>query len=239
MLRELPEIYSGKVVAKNFGKIGHLTGSKMIDNEDVLLSPETQYKFTECKRNPFDDVIITEKIDGMNAGVVKLDNKLYPVCRKGYDVRTISALPELVKSWVDWVLTNYDKLYSAIDEGERLVFENAMLRHTLSYNFKVDPVFFLAKYTPDNKKICYDNLCELAKYYSFNQPPLLCRGIAVKPEEVIKQYPKGLVGSKDGIEGIVYTYEHNSAVEGLAKFVSNPKMLVGHNCKPVFRNIVK
>ena len=38
---------------------------------------------------------------------------------------------------------------------------------------------------------------------------------------LINQYPKGLVGVKGKMEGIVYTYEHDGEVEALAKFVSN------------------
>ena len=34
------------------------------------------------------DQYVTEKIDGANLGVYKNDGRLYPVMRKGYDVRT-------------------------------------------------------------------------------------------------------------------------------------------------------
>ena len=226
--KNLPDIYEGKVIPRNFGHIQHLSGSKMIDDNDKLMNESMQKYFTYCKRYTDDDVIITEKIDGMNAGVVKKNGLLYPINRKGYDVRTMGnkyvQAKFLADSWATWVDDRYDSLNDILGEGERLVFENAIVQHTLLYKFKCDPVFLLAKYTENNEKLNYDMVTDIARKYDFNQPPLLSRGIAVDPIVVIRQYPKGLVGSKDGIEGIVYSYEHNSKVENTAKFVSNPMM---------------
>lgn len=95
------------------------------------------------------------------------------------------------------------------------------MQHSLAYKFKCDPVFLLAKYTEDGKKLNYDGVVSIARNHGLSLPPLLARGIAIEPEVVIRQYPKGLVGSRDGIEGIVYVYEHAGQFEGTAKFVSN------------------
>lgn len=48
--RYLPPVYAEKLIPKNFGNIGHLTGSKMIDTEDKLLSLEEQEKYTVKKK---------------------------------------------------------------------------------------------------------------------------------------------------------------------------------------------
>ena len=226
--KNLPDIYEGKVIPRNFGHIQHFTGSKMIDAEDKLMDVSAQIYFTYCKRCTADDVIVTEKIDGMNAGVVKKNGLLYPINRKGYDVRTMGIICDdailLADTWATWVDERYDILNDILNEGERLVFENAIMQHTLLYKFKCDPVFLLAKYNENNEKVNYDTVTDIAKKYNLNQPPLLARGIAVDPEVIIRQYPNGLVGSKDGIEGVVYVYEHNGKFESSGKFVSNPKM---------------
>lgn len=228
MYKHLPNICKEKLINTNFGSIGHLKGSKLIDSKDKLLSEKEQYKYTICKRNKKDLVIITEKIDGMNAGVIKRNGLIYPINRNGYDSRTMGTVHKELQllgiEWAKWVDSNYLKYNSILQEGERLVFENCIMQHTLKYEFKDEPVFLLAKYNSDNKKISFNELLSLARTYSIQQPPVLNIGVAISPEIIIQQYPKGIVGVKGEIEGIVYNYEHNGTHESCAKYVSNPIM---------------
>lgn len=228
MYKNLPEIFNGKIIPKNFGHISHLTGSKLIDDEDKLLSEEEQNKYTLSKRDRNDLVIIFEKIDGMNAGVIKKNGVLYPINRKGYDTRNMGLInPDLEllgNEWAKWVDAHYLKYDSILEEGERLVFENCILQHTLQYKFKCEPVFLLAKYDVKNKKINHTQLTSLATKNDISQPPVLNIGVAIPPQLIIQQYPKGIIGVHGLMEGIVYNYEHNGEHESCAKFVSNPIM---------------
>ena len=52
-------------------------GSKMICDSDHLLSIEEQDKYTKYKRDKHNLVILTEKINGMNTGVIKLGDCLF------------------------------------------------------------------------------------------------------------------------------------------------------------------
>lgn len=225
----LPDIWmDGKVIPKNFGRIPHLTGSKMIDNKDILLDEEAQIKFIKHKDNPKDLVAALEKMDGMNAGVVKADNGLiYPTNRKGYDCRRMGEfykdLEYLGLVWAVWVDKHYKLYDSILGKGERLAFENCILIHSIRYNFKdTDPVFLLAKYTSDGIKMNLSDTNRLAIMNGIATPPVLNIGAAIPPELLLQQYPKGLAGSRDGIEGIVYNYEKNNRHEACAKYVSNP-----------------
>jgi len=226
--RNLPEICHDKLISINFGTIGHLTGSKMIDDRDKLLSDDEQAKFTVCKRDKNDLVIITEKIDGMNAGVIKKNGYLYPINKQGFDVRNMGAVNKELEilgiEWAKWVDNHYSLYDGLLEEGEHLVFENCIVQHTLRYNFKIEPVFLLAKYKADKKRLSYQKLTELAISNGILQPPLLNLGLALPPQAVIKQYPKGVIGVQGQMEGIVYNYEHNNEHIGCAKYVSNPLM---------------
>lgn len=229
MYKNLPDIYTnGKVIPKNFGHISHLTGSKMINNSDTLLSEEAQRKFTECKRHKNDLVIIKEKIDGMNAGVAKKNGLLYPVNKKGYDVRMVTSEYKeselLFLEWAEWVDDNYELYDSILKDDERLAFENCMRMHTLYYKFKCKPVFLLAKYDANNTRINHESLTNLSNKYDIQVPPVLNIGVAVPPEIIIKQFPKGVLGVRDKIEGIVYNYEHEGIHESCAKYVSHEMM---------------
>lgn len=241
--KNLPEVFQGKVISRNFGHIQHLAGSRMIDAADKLIGAQEQYYFTECKRKPTDIIYVSEKIDGMNAGAVKKNGVIYPISRRGYDVRTLGVIVKelqlLGESWATWVDEHYSILDRILSEGERLVFENAIMTHTLRYAFEDDGVFLLAKYTEDNLKLTRAETQAIADDWGFQMPPLLCSGIAVRPEVVIKQYPKGLVGSLDKIEGIVYNYESDGKHVCCAKFVSNPKLGSSHGSVPSKYNGVK
>lgn len=224
----LPPVTTEKLIPCSFGRIQHISGSRMIDTSDKLLNEKTQKKYIFSKREPRDTVIITEKIDGMNAGVIKKHGMLYPITKSGYDVRTLgSSRKELVPlgvGWALWVDIHYPIYNALLAEGERLVFENAIFTHTLKYRFDGDPVFLLAKYNAYHQRMNYHDLSALASSAGLRMPPLLSYGPACPPEIILRQYPDGLSGSKDGIEGIVYYYEHNGMHDSCAKFVSNAKI---------------
>lgn len=217
-----------KVIPRNFGHIGHLQGSKMIDSEDKMLPLDVQDIFVHKKRDKNDIVIVTEKIDGMNAGVVKRAGELFGVNRKGYPTRTMglvrNELSLLGKCWDIWIDLHKDVYNDILKDGERLVFENCIIKHTLSYRFQTDPVFLLAKYNADGSRVSYSELRHIGKSYGLTMPPLLNYGCAIATEIVLSQYPNGLAGSRDKIEGIVYIYEHNNKFQGSAKYVSNKRM---------------
>lgn len=221
-----------KIIPQNFGHIGHLTGSKIIDEEDKMLPLDVQDIFIKKKRDKNDIVIVTEKIDGMNVGVVKKAGKLYGVNRRGYLTRTMGRVRKelslLGKCWDLWIDLHKDIYSDILKDGERLVFEDCIMKHTLSYRFRTDPVFLLAKYNADGFRISYSELRHIGESYGLAMPPLLNYGCAIAPEIVLSQYPNGLVGSKNKIEGIVYVYEHNNQFQGSAKYVSNKIMGVPH-----------
>ena len=232
----LAEPYNGKVVPRNFGHIGHLKGSKMIDNEDVLYDINHQSIFTTKKQFPLDDVIVTEKLDGMNAGVYKDEDGIYPLNRKGYDVRSSLLMkgdPDTVNwlffFWAYYVNMNAGLFGFMLTNRERLVFENCMMTHTLKYKFKDSinyPVFLLALFDKNNKRVDIDNSnrCTLPDIV---RPPVLNRGCAIDPNVVIDQYPKGLTGCRENMEGIVYAYFHEGKFSTSAKYVSNKKLGTG------------
>ena len=127
--------------------------------------------------------------------------------------------------WAKWVDDHYHEYDDLLDEGERLVFENGILQHTLKYNFKnEDPVFLIDYFDANNKKYCFKDIIDISKEYNIRHVPLLNIGIPMKPEIILNNYPKGVAGCTSDMEGIVYKYEHNNIPECTAKYVSNKIM---------------
>ena len=225
------EVPSNKLIPSNFSSIKHLSGSRLIDDKDSYMSKEGQKKFVEKKLNLLDNVIVTEKIDGMNAGLMRLNNEYYSLSRKGYDVRAKifyedKSINFLFFFWA-YYCSEFVQNYILM-EGERLVFENVMMIHSLQYDFKkLQPIFLLAVYDKDNKRKNYDETRDIASSYGVQLPPILSERLPLKPEEIMRYYDKSLVGCKGLMEGLVYWYErYNNGIysyDGLAKFVSNTR----------------
>lgn len=220
----LPEIKNEKIIPRNFGKIHHLFHSEMCSDDDVRVNMEMQTMFTLKKRKFSDVVIVTEKLDGSNMGIVKLNGVLYPINKSGYDCRNMgirkSELQLLGESWATWLDVNYDFYDSIIGEGERLVYENCAIQHSLPYKFKKEPMFLLAKYTSDNKKVSYIELTKFAKQHNIQMPTLLSYGPAIQPELIISQYLSDIKSYRGGsFEGVVYNYEIDDRHETCAKMV--------------------
>lgn len=229
------------IEGSNFNRFKHLNGSRLIDSKDQYMDTDAQKMFIERKRKVNDMIYITEKIDGMNSGLYKYKGQFYALNRKGYDVRSNIIYEEdgsinfLFFCWAYWCSefiarqkTLKDNIFS-LPDGTRFVFENALLTHSLKYNFKHhDPVFLLAVYSKDVKmNTKYTNY--IAKKYKLQRPPTLATHLAVNPEIIVNQYGKGICGCKENMEGIVYVYEtfdlgtKDYRIESMAKYVSNAK----------------
>lgn len=225
----------------NFNRIKHLNGSKLIDTKDDYMDSNVQNMFIVQKRQNNDMIYITEKIDGMNVGLYKYNNRFYALNRKGYDVRSkliqengdINFLFFIWAYWCsEYVLkqSNSNHNIYEVPNGTRFVFENALLTHTLKYNFKHhSPVFLLAIYQ-DDKRLNIKNVNQLARYYNMQKPPTLSTHCAINPKLITNQYGKGIAGCKEEMEGCVYVYEifdknkKDWRIESTAKYVSNPRM---------------
>lgn len=228
------------ISGSNFNRFKHLNGSRLIDSKDQYMDEQAQKMFKEKKRQVNDMIYISEKIDGMNAGLLKRNGKFYCLNRKGYDVRS-NLIEEdghinfLFFAWAYWCSEYVQKERNArnsifdLPDETRLVFENALLTHSLKYNFKFhDPVFLLSVYEGE-KKLSTKAVNQIARIYNLQRPPMLATHLAVDPTIVINQYGKGLAGCKEDMEGIVYVYEvfdknkKEWKVESMAKYVSNAK----------------
>ena len=72
---------------KNYGSISHLLGSKLGATDKYV--HEGQHRImTEKTRDKHDYVIVTEKYDGSNVGITKVNGKILAITRSGYLAET-------------------------------------------------------------------------------------------------------------------------------------------------------
>ena len=216
----LSQPQQGKVIPKSFPTIQHLPGSKMIDAEDKLLGAEQVKWLTMRRRTTNDTVIITEKVDGMNASVLLQNGLLHPLIKKGYDCRA-NPLP-WINDFAKYVERNAPRFLSVLKEGERLCGEWMIKTHTLSYKLPHEP-FIAFDIIKGAERLPYLAFRERVSYGEFITAGLVHLGEAMPPDIALQLLGAGYHGVIGAPEGVIYRYEdamHRYICSG--KYVSNP-----------------
>jgi len=218
----LSECIPGKIIPRNFGNIKHLTGSRMKDSGDTLLEEAIQPFFTQQLQFPNrDKLYVTEKIDGANVGVFKRNGMLYPLMRKGYDVRT-SKYP-FIRRFADFVADNTARFDALLADEERVCGEWMIKTHSLFYKLPHEPfvVFDIIKSGTKQKRPCFAEVTERCGRQGFVTVGLVWAGGAISVDDALQKLGEGFHGCRSAPEGIVYRYERDGTFEMSAKYVSN------------------
>lgn len=222
-----------KVINCSYPTIQHLPGSKMRDRDDKCLNQREVDWLTIRTRLQSDVVIVTEKVDGCNVGVVKKDYQLYPVIRKGYDVITNEY--DWIREFANFVSINAERFDCLLKNGERVCGEWMIKTHTLSYRMPHEP-FIAFDLINGTERERYLTARERLEYHGFTTAGLVHYGTAIPVEMALKLLQSGFHGVLGQPEGVVYRYE--TVKNGWlfnAKYVSNP--LVGD--QELFKNNIE
>jgi len=216
----LAQKQQGKIIPKAFASIQHLPGSKLIDAEDKLLGAEQVKWLTQRRRTNADMVIITEKVDGMNAAVLRRGDFLHPLIRKGYDCRA-NPLP-WINAFANFVDEHALRFLSVLEDGERICGEWMVKTHTLTYKLPHEP-FVAFDIIKDAERLPYLKFKERASAGGFITAGLVNMGEAMPPEMALGLLGDGYHGVVGKPEGLIYRYEDShSRFICSGKFVSNP-----------------
>ena len=216
----LAQMQHGKIIPKSFATVQHLLGSKMIDSEDKLLGSEQIKWLTQRRRVNADMVIVTEKLDGMNAGVLRRGDFLHPLIKKGYDCRA-NPLP-WINAFANFVEENDSRFLSVLNDGERICGKWMVKTHTLSYKLPHEP-FVAFDIIRGSERMPYLTFKERASIGNFVTAGLVHMGEAILPEMALQLLSSGYHGVIGEPEGVVYRYEdsHRRYICS-GKYVSNP-----------------
>jgi len=216
----LAQAQQGKVIPKSFATVQHLLGSKMIDAEDKLLGSEQIKWLTQRRRVSADMVIVTEKVDGMNAAVLRRGNLLHPLIKKGYDCRA-NPLP-WINAFANFVEENDARFLSVLEDGERICGEWMVKTHTLSYKLPHEP-FIAFDIIKDSERMPYLSFRERVASGNFIVAGLVHMGEAIPPNMALQLLQDGYHGVIGEPEGVVYRYEDSQRRYICSgKYVSNP-----------------
>ena len=216
----LAQLQQGKIISKSFATIQHLPGSKMIDAEDKLLGLEQVKWLTVRRRTNGDTVIVTEKVDGMNAAVLRSGGLLHPLIKKGYDCRTNPL--SWINDFAKFVEDNALRFLKVLQDGERLCGEWMIKTHTLSYKLPHEP-FVAFDIIKDAERLPYLIFRERVSRGDFITAGLVHLGEAIPSDMALRLLGAGYHGVIGEPEGVIYRYEdsrHRYICSG--KYVSNP-----------------
>lgn len=191
---------------KNYGSIPHLPNSRMGTGDHKC--HEGQARIATVKaRDRYDDIIVTEKLDGSNVGVARVGNTIYPLGRAGYPAVSSPYLQHRLFS--NWVLENFERFWSILEPGERVVGEWLAQAHGTRYNLTHEP-FVVFDMFRDNERVLYDEV--LARVGGdFTTACLVHRGTSISVEDVMASLGKyGFHGALDPVEGAVWRVERSN-----------------------------
>jgi hypothetical protein len=205
----------------NYGSIPHLLGSKL-GGTDKYIHVGQHKILTEKTRDKNDYVIVTEKYDGSNVGIARLNNKIIAITRSGYLASTSPYKQHHLFS--DWVYKNRTRLSLIINEGERLCGEWLIQSHSIIYKIKGDPFIAFDFMNTKNKRVLFDDLLTKTNAIDIKTPRVLFSGFSAFgiPEAMEKLNSEKInqdITTDEIPEGAVWKLERKGVYEFMAKYV--------------------
>lgn len=205
---------------KNYGSIGHLPGSRLGEGDHKIMDGQAAI-LTDKPRDWKDLIIVQEKLDGANVGVMRNENgRLIGLTRKGH--RAIDSPMEQFQMFQRWICRNEPR-FSFLKEGERVVGEWIAMAHGTKYKTDMPFIAFdifnaeneRISFIEFNKKIGY--LLPVAHLLHIGQP------ISIKKIEKLLDKRTGDIygyhGALEPVEGAVWRCEREGKVDFLGKYV--------------------
>ncbi|HJT86083.1 MAG TPA: RNA ligase family protein [Nitrososphaeraceae archaeon] len=209
------------ILIKNYGSIGHLPKSRLGPGDHSL--QESQAKIlTETPRDHKDLVIVQEKLDGANVGVLRLeDGRLVGLTRKGHRCED-SALEQF--QMFEKFINKHKHLFDFLEVGERVVGEWLAMAHGTKYKIQNDFPFVAFDILKDHERESYLNFririgtkLPVAHLLHIGQP------ISIKKIEKLIDIRNddtyGYHGSLEPVEEAVWRVEREGKVDFLGKYV--------------------
>jgi len=205
---------------KCYGSIPHLPGSR-VGPGDYSLTPGQAKILTLKPRDAKDRIIVTEKVDGSNVGVARVDGVLIPLIRAGYPA--LSSQYEQHQLFAAWVFERLDR-FEWLANGQRICGEWLAQVHGTHYQLHHDPFVVFDIFTGD-QRWPYDAMRLAVKDHGLVATHLLSDGPPVSIARALALLgDHGHHGAIDLAEGAVWRVERDGQVDFLGKYVRPGKV---------------
>ena len=204
-----------KIIDKNYGSIPHMLTSKINQQADKKISQGQEDILTKKPRDWKDLVIVTEKVDGSNCGIIKKNGKLIPITRSGYDV--VYSRFKQHHLFGEWLRTQNNFMW--LPEDWRICGDWMAQVHGTKYDItSLSPFCAFDIFNERNERILFLNFFSICSRYEINMVNLIHIGqpVSIKNALMLNKHP---YGNPDIPEGLVYRVEREGRVDFLAKWV--------------------
>jgi len=210
-----------KIIDRNYGSIPHVSTSKMSQQADKKIGISQENILTTKTRDWKDLIIVTEKLDGSNVGVVNKNGVFLPISRAGY--HTDTSTYEQHKQFTKYVNKNIH-LFNWLPVGWRVSGEWCVMAHGTIYDITNESPFCAFDiFDHKNNRILYLDFVKLCSLHSIPTVALLHIGQPISIKNSIKLLGSGIYGKPEKPEGFVYRVERENRVDFLAKWVRHDK----------------
>lgn len=205
---------------KAYGHIPHLPGSRMTPGDHHCTEGHRRI-CTEKKRDRHDMVWATEKVDGSNVAIARIDGVLYPLTRSGYVANTSPFVQH--HHFFNWVFGHQNRWLEMLEDGERLCGEWLAQAHGTRYRLPHEPFVAFDIMRGQERAL----RCELnyrAYWFEVPLPRALNEdAMPVPVAKVLELISTSGHGAIDPVEGAVWRVERKGQVDFLAKWVRPDK----------------
>lgn len=206
---------------KAYGSIGHLPCSR-IGSGDHHVHAGQEAICCQKPRDKHDRIIVTEKLDGSNVAVSKVNGSIIALGRAGYPAATSPyAQHHYFDTWVNYGVGRWSAL---LDEGEAIHGEWLALAHGTIYDLDHEP-FVAFDLSRDGKRVPFDELRHRCGRVDLTTPFLVSDGPPIPVDEALSRLGlNGQHGSREVVEGVVYRVERKGNFDFMAKYVRPDKV---------------
>jgi len=178
---------------------------------------------TEKARDKHDVIVVTEKLDGSNVGIARVDNTIYALGRSGYLAQTSKF--EQHQLFADWVRRNEQKWLKVLFPGERLVGEWLAQAHGTRYGLYHGP-FVAFDFMVEEKRSSWNNVVARCVFHDVPYATEIHVGKPISVKFAMQMMGRGVhdIHPDDEPEGVVYRVERKGEFDFMAKWVRPDKV---------------
>ena len=205
---------------KNYGSIGHLPTSRMGPSDHHVHEGQQQICTVKI-RDKHDLIIVTEKVDGSNVGIARINDDIVALGRAGYLAQ--SSKYEQHQLFADWVRKDEGFWREVLNPGQRIVGEWMAQAHGTKYSLPHGP-FIAFDIMEGEDRAPFQTLLNICSRWKIAIPKIVHRAGAISIEDAMKKLGSGNHGALDKPEGLVYRVERGGKFDFMAKWVRPDKI---------------
>lgn len=205
---------------KAYGSIPHLPGSRLGPADHCC--HQGQSDICQIKaRDKHDRIIVTEKLDGGNVAIAKVDGMVWALGRAGYPAITSKFVQHhYFEAWVNAGRAKWDAM---LDDGEVLHGEWLAMAHGTRYDLPHAPLvaFDLTRF---GKRVPHDEMTDRCTVYGVTTAAVISDGPPIAIDNALAMLgEKGRHGALETVEGAVWRVERHGEFDFMAKYVRHDK----------------